>query len=603
MVCRFLLVSLNIDVILREVTVSTRRERLNEMTKGTHLGDVYATTLDRIKIQKGGRSRLGVEALMWVSNSERPLKTSELCHALGVKKGSTDLDPENIPEIRTILASSLGLVTVEPSSDTVRLVHFTLQEYLSNYPSLFQSPHSMITEICLTYLNFRCVRELSPTRRLVQSTVPLVQYASHYWGQHMRRDKTESVPPLALRLLVGFEEHISSRLLLLHFYEDRYWSDAPLWGLNHKGFPGLHGAAFLGLREILAVLLTMKEWNINAVDTVGRTALAWAVIRGHEDVVKILLQSKDADPNVGDTQYGRAPLWLAVGNGHEGMVKLLLDRDDINPNTRDTEYGRTPLGWVARSGHARLVKMLLERGDINPNTADIFYDRTPLWWAAKGGHGRVAKLLLEREDINPNIADIKYGRTPLWWATEGGYQGIVKLLLNHKDINPNTADTEYCRTPLWWAVKGGHEGVVRLLLEQEDINPNTADTKYCRTPLCWAADSGHEAMVKLLLEREDLNPHIPSLTGQTALELAASKGHAGVVQLLSETKPSLPISIDTKNSPERLSPESSDLVQSPSQPFPPACPPPSKDLPPDYRPLLNIAILSFIILSSLIFLF
>ena len=71
----------------------------------------------------------------------------------------------------------------------------------------------MIAEVCLTYLNFRCVRELSPTLSSSLATVPLVEYASHYWGKHIRKEKTESVSALALQLLVGFEEHISSRLL------------------------------------------------------------------------------------------------------------------------------------------------------------------------------------------------------------------------------------------------------------------------------------------------------------------------------------------------------------------------------------------------------
>ena len=192
MVCRFLLVSLGIDAILEEVTISARRQKLDEIN-GNHLGDAYATTLARMKAQKGSRSRLGVEALMWVSNSERPLQTSELCHALGVKIGSADLDLENVPTIRTLLGCSLGLITIEASSSTVRLVHFTLQEYLSNNPSLFQSPHSMIAEVCLTYLNFQCVWELSQTLHFAPSepTAPLVEYASLYWGKHMRREKGE----------------------------------------------------------------------------------------------------------------------------------------------------------------------------------------------------------------------------------------------------------------------------------------------------------------------------------------------------------------------------------------------------------------------------
>jgi hypothetical protein len=50
---------------------------------------------------------------MWVLYSERPLRGEELCHALGVEIGSGDLDPENVPALRTVLASCLGLVTVE----------------------------------------------------------------------------------------------------------------------------------------------------------------------------------------------------------------------------------------------------------------------------------------------------------------------------------------------------------------------------------------------------------------------------------------------------------------------------------------------------------
>ena len=257
--CRFLLVSLGIDAILGEVTISARRQNLDEMIKGNHLGDAYATTLSRMKAQKGSRSRLGVETLMWVSNSERPLQTSELCHALGVNIGSADLDLENVPTIPTLLGCALGLITIEASSSTVRLVHFTLQEYLSNNPGLFQSPHSMIAEVCLTYLYFRCVRELSPTLRLAPSTVPLVEYASCYWGKHIRREKTERVSPLVLELLIGFEQHISSQLLLLHYHHSGSWRDRRLHERSGpNGFTGLHGAAFLGIVEVVAALFEMK---------------------------------------------------------------------------------------------------------------------------------------------------------------------------------------------------------------------------------------------------------------------------------------------------------------------------------------------------------
>jgi len=162
-VYRFLLVALNIDAVLGEVTIRQRRRKLEEMVHGNRQSDAYAETLTRIKAQKGNKAVLGLKVLMWVLYSERQLRAQELCHALGVEIGSSDLDLENIPALRTLLASCLGLVTIEESSSTVRLAHFTLQEHLLSNPTLFRNPHSTIGEICLTYLNYRSVCDLSPT--------------------------------------------------------------------------------------------------------------------------------------------------------------------------------------------------------------------------------------------------------------------------------------------------------------------------------------------------------------------------------------------------------------------------------------------------------
>jgi len=100
-------------------------------TTGVDLDNVYDQTLRRIKEQKGGRSRLGMEVLMWVSHAERPLRIDELCHALAVELGATDIDVENIRPQDAVLRSCLGLAVVDKETSTVRLIHYTLQEYLS----------------------------------------------------------------------------------------------------------------------------------------------------------------------------------------------------------------------------------------------------------------------------------------------------------------------------------------------------------------------------------------------------------------------------------------------------------------------------------------
>ena len=365
------------DGILGEVTIRHRRKKLEQITQGNRLSDAYTTTLTRLKAQKGNKSVLGMKVLMWVLYSEWPLQSEELCHALGVEIGSTDLDPEGVPALRTLLSSCLGLVTVEASSSTVRLVHFTLQEHLLHDPTLFHIPHSTIAEVCLTYLNFESVWDLPQTLDSAPSTMPFLEYASYHWGEHTRRGATENVKRLARRLLDRFDEHISAQLLLIYRRPFRLYFDQPG---GPTGFTGLHGAAFLGIAEIVAAILETKECDVNATDCIGHTALVWAAIEGHEEV-----------------------------------VRRLLDQEGINPDhvhTRSGPSGRTPLSWAAESGYEGIVKMLLERGDVNPNHTDT--DQTPLWQAVWNDHEGTSKLVFERKDVNPDQADT--GQTPLWNA-------------------------------------------------------------------------------------------------------------------------------------------------------------------------------------------
>jgi len=171
------------------------------MTNGIGLDDAYRATLDRIRAQGRDREKLGMGVLMWVLCSERPLKVEELCHALGVEAGATDLDGDNVPAIQTLMSCTLGLVTMEEPASTVRLVHFTLQEYLASHPDLFTTPHSMMAEICLTYLNFQSICELSTTLHTIPSTMPFLHYASCSWGLHAKEEITERVKRLALQVL------------------------------------------------------------------------------------------------------------------------------------------------------------------------------------------------------------------------------------------------------------------------------------------------------------------------------------------------------------------------------------------------------------------
>ena len=498
---RFLLVSLNIKAILQETTLHRRQEKLATITNGLGLGDAYDATIARIKAQEGDRARLGIDALMWISHAERPLSVDQICHALAVEIGSTDINTNNIPSIRTVLGCCQGLAAVDRGSSTIRLIHFTLKEYLSRHSDLFDRPHSNIAETCLTYLNFQTIKNLPASvsssyggqfykmtpypencdEMIPSLRAPLLRYPSLYWGTHVRIEPSDRSRHLARDLLNQYDNHISAELLWESILEQYYKSGKP--------FSLLHCVSYFGIAEVVIALIKTKKWDVNEQDSAGLTPLMWAARYGREEVVKLLLEQKHTQPDMRGTQDGRTALLWAAGSGCEGVVKLFLSQQFVNPGSIGCLWG-TP----------QAMSVLFRRKYVNPDRQDNS-GRTPLSWAAETGHEGVVKLLFEREDVNPDRSD-NDSRTPLWKAANNGHEGVVKLLLEREDVNPDRPDN-HGWTPLSWAAKNGCEGVGKLLLEREDVSPDRPDNGG-QTPLSWAADIGHEGIVKLLLEREDV---------------------------------------------------------------------------------------------------
>ena len=460
------------------------------MTGGLELGDVYGATIERIKAQDGDRSRLGMTALMWISHAERLLRADELCYALAVELGSTDFDAGNIPSMSTLVSCCQGLITVDKEASAVRLIHFTLQEYLSTHPDIFSAPHSTLAEICLTYLNSKQVKILGNTASPNIQNAPFLEYCSVYWGVHAKRELSDCARSLALELLKGPYTQISTKLLLGQVKDFYLWRFKTL-----SLFSGLHCASFFGIVEVVSGLMEMGCYDINEEDFSGGGPLPWAARNGHEEVVKLLLGREDVNPDK-PHNYGRTPLSNAAWGGHDGVVKILLGREEVNPDKPDND-GRTPLSFAAEDGHEEVVKILLGREEVNPDKPDND-GQTPLSFAAWAGHDGVVKILLGREEVNPDKPDNE-GRTPLSFAAEDGHEEVVKILLGREEVNPDKPDN-YGRAPLSYAAWTGHDGVVKIILGREEVNPDKPDNEG-RTPLSFAAEDGHDGVVKILLGR------------------------------------------------------------------------------------------------------
>ena len=187
--------------------------------------------------------------------------------------------------------------------------------------------------------------------------------------------------------------------------------------------------------------------DINAKDTLNRTALHYAAEEGHKKLVELLL-AHGADLNA-STSYDRTAAELAMSRGHTEIVKLLVSKGaDISPLhlaiylkdvakarsliesgadvNRRTPHGTTPLTRAVGAGLKDIVELLIAKGaDVN---AKSNWDWTPLH-SAVYGHKDIVELLIAKG------ANVKAreggGRTPLWYAQEEGHAEIVELLRKH----------------------------------------------------------------------------------------------------------------------------------------------------------------------------
>jgi hypothetical protein len=145
----------------------------------------------------------------------------ELRHALAVESGDTELDWDNFVDTQFILDCCLGLVIVDESTSTIRLVHKSLQDYLEEQYDqgiLFNEGHMQIASICMTYMAFESfAQEVTTLGEKILDRYPLLKYAATKWDYHLRNSKisNSAVYDMAVTLLLEkYTSHLASRIFL-----------------------------------------------------------------------------------------------------------------------------------------------------------------------------------------------------------------------------------------------------------------------------------------------------------------------------------------------------------------------------------------------------
>ncbi|XP_064390774.1 ankyrin repeat domain-containing protein 2-like [Halichondria panicea] len=111
--------------------------------------------------------------------------------------------------------------------------------------------------------------------------------------------------------------------------------------------------------------LLARRAPVNWTDSFGWTALHWACVNNHPDVVKILTQQDGIDVNVRNTvKY--TPLHYACYWGYLKCIQLLMATGQCDLGAVNN-VGLTPLGEAVREGHLDTIKYLITECNVNIN--------------------------------------------------------------------------------------------------------------------------------------------------------------------------------------------------------------------------------------------
>lgn len=174
-----------------------------------------------------------------------------------------------------------------------------------------------------------------------------------------------------------------------------------------------------------------------------RTKQARPSTSGRENADSILLEASEsgsleevteaiqdgADVSIVDGR-GMMPIHWAALRGHTQIVNILLENNtDVN-STNSADW--TPIMQASFEGHTEIVQLLIEKGaDVNAKT---FVSGTALIFAAGKGHFEIVKILLEAgadSSVEIDGSENEDGMTALDYARREGHLEIAELIENH----------------------------------------------------------------------------------------------------------------------------------------------------------------------------
>lgn len=400
----------------------------------TTLADYYRAAVQGAASRSSRAKRIALNCLGLLSCSERILHESELIHAISLLLNFGDSTSPYQVTLHEVVEACGGLVTQDELSSDFAFIQASSKDFVNEWLSTQSAPlpNFVMVETSFGLLlskalsNGRCQNLDELTMRLNQ--YPFLSYAAKFWGYHFRRLDSEATR-------VKFASTIATLFA------------------DQRGQSPLHVAAKQGQAAFISDYFNDGNSNeIDVKDNYGRTALHYAVLERHVNVIRSLLAHR-CNPQLVD-RHDKTPWQYAIENDDpEAVTELLgalnLQEDKMTSTlNKATMLGQTSLVNVlvvhgARIGDSSLFMAIASRSEAaveilptaGANVNQQKPDRsTPLHAAFKSKSLPVAKLLLD-SGARVTARDV-IGRSPLFYAVEANDVAAVMLNIQYgADVN------------------------------------------------------------------------------------------------------------------------------------------------------------------------
>ncbi|KAL7803511.1 hypothetical protein V8C44DRAFT_353064 [Trichoderma aethiopicum] len=375
---------------LRNMKISEVEESLDRFPRG--LDGLYERILEQVE---PAHREMTLNILRWCAFSGS-VTFNFLIDALGIT--STKLLDEQAV-LRGKLSHCGHFISV--TGHDIALVHQSAFDFLTSpKPSSRGRPwfslshieleHSKLACACIAHIRAHdpkaALEDLrSPMERAREKKDSFLYHARRDWIHHFRRSGQEGG-----RILDEHPEFFSTA--------SQDWRAMAYWGLSRHPVGLAAAAARLGLTVLMQRVIKEEGiwlWLKDAMThRVGRPLLHIAAEFGHAPLISLLIKDHKAHVN-GKDEDGNTPLHIAALRGHLDVVKMLVE-NGARIDSRD-HYGQTPLFKTMKYSEYRIAEYLIECGaDVNLTDKA---KASPLIHAMRRRDPRMTKLLLEHRAV------------------------------------------------------------------------------------------------------------------------------------------------------------------------------------------------------------